>query len=202
MPGFLDSSPSQQKTRWSELFGDLHSSIIQIRYCRLVNSSEKKIEVLWSPLIFMIPVLQNDSQWAEEKFKEIAEAYEALLGENRSSLAESEQRTADSFKCAGCGKTLKNRHAYKCHLQLYPGHRWRDTFKDLGMKDLSTFDPLRPPLNQWMSAGDLLTRIFVRVLKPDIAVVWVRYYKAGMEKCESYECAQAESYLLFSFCFS
>ena len=72
----------------------------------------------------MIPVLQNDSQWAEEKFKEIAEAYEALLGENRSSLAESEQRTAaDSFKCAGCGKTLKNRHAYKCHLQLYPGHR-------------------------------------------------------------------------------
>ena len=46
-----------------------------------------------------------------------------------------------------------------------------DTFKDLGMKDLSTFDPLRPPLNQWMSAGDLLTRIFVRVLKPDIAVV-------------------------------
>ena len=71
----------------------------------------------------MIHVLQNDSQWAEEKFKEIAEAYEALLGENRSSLAESEQRTADSFKCAGCGKTLKNRHAYKCHLQLYPGHR-------------------------------------------------------------------------------
>merc|ERR1711971_163678 len=67
---------------------------------------------------------KNDSQWAEEKFKEIAEAYEALLADNRSSWpAESEQKPVDSFKCAGCGKTLKNRHAFKCHLQLYPGHR-------------------------------------------------------------------------------
>ena len=74
---------------------------------------------------FSIHVLQNDSQWAEEKFKEIAEAYEALLAENRSGsfTAESDQRPGDSFKCAGCGKTLKNRHAFKCHLQLYPGHR-------------------------------------------------------------------------------
>ena len=71
-------------------------------------------------------ILQNDSEWAEEKFKEINEAYEALLAENRSPqswTAESERKGAESFKCAGCGKTLKNRHAYKCHLQLYPGHR-------------------------------------------------------------------------------
>ena len=69
--------------------------------------------------------LQNDSEWAEEKFKEIAEAYEALLADNRSDsfTTESVQRPVDSFKCTGCGKTLKNRHAFKCHLQLYPGHR-------------------------------------------------------------------------------
>ena len=75
-------------------------------------------------MIISIHALQNDSQWAEEKFKEIAEAYEALLADNRSSYpAESDQTPVDSFKCAGCGKTLKNRHALKCHLQLYPEHR-------------------------------------------------------------------------------
>ena len=100
-----------------------------LKYCAYilfgnVRKRNKEIGVFTESVRISLHVFQNDSQWAEEKFKEIAEAYEALLADNRSSCpTESEQRPVDSFKCAGCGKTLKNRHAFKCHLQLYPGHR-------------------------------------------------------------------------------
>ena len=72
-----------------------------------------------------MPSFQNDSDWAGEKFKEIAEAYEVLIV--RSQLAgggrEGSDSKDDSFKCNGCEKTMKNRHAYKCHIALYPSHR-------------------------------------------------------------------------------
>lgn len=69
--------------------------------------------------------MQNDSEWAEEKFKEVAEAHEALLVQMRvrKQGGEVRERVGESFKCRGCAKEMRNKHAFKCHLQLYPGHR-------------------------------------------------------------------------------